>query len=393
MRLRGRFRRLRLDRAEPEEVSLLRILDGPPEQWLEIEAQMDADAHPLVLQHRPSFLVATGVRRAWLILLGKPDGRAKGAVAVSLGYSRALPGFLIADATRFGSTLPPHGYRLVLQALAQAAFDSPRVLRVHLDVVTPEADARLAVRREAERVGFRLNRRMRSYARTPMVDLSPDEDTLLQSFERMVRRNVKKSVALGHVVRPVEDPGLAPRLAALLRETMGRTAGPPITQDWRALIEYSRAWPSRSRIAGLFLNGAEVAASLVAFRWCGNHGDHVEDLVAASTRLDPPVPLMHSVMWDMLRWSKRCGARWFDFGGIPEPDVPPSHPLMAVAAFKRLFTKKEITIREELTLVSRPLANRIAEAVSALGSLAVRSPLASRVAAPLGRRMPAEPTS
>lgn len=358
-----------MDGATPNMTELprrVRVLDGDPRDWLAIERALDAQGHPVGLHHRPSFLAATAVKRAWLLLVEDAGGQPLGAAAATIEPTRALPGFLIAELPRFGPSLCRDDHAAMLQALARQARRSMRVLRVRLDLLATDDDERAVLCEAARALGFVREPSFRMYSNTLVVNLDPDVHSLDHSIDRGARRNAKKMEDLGHRVRAIMDERLAPRLDALVRETMQRSSGPQLEHDWERLIAYSREHPRHSRIAGMFLNGREDPESLVAFRWCGNHGPYVEDLVAASTRLKPPLPLMHAVAWDMLHWGHEVGAKWFDFGGIPSPDTPPDSPLHGIAAFKRMFSKQETRIREQMVMVTSPVANRCARAIAGL---------------------------
>jgi lipid II:glycine glycyltransferase (peptidoglycan interpeptide bridge formation enzyme) len=52
-------------------------------------------------------------------------------------------------------------------------------------------------------------------------------------------------------------------------------------------------------------------------------------------------------MWDLIRWAKREGARWFDFGGVTRGAEDKDDALAGISDFKRRFCRNEIALGEE----------------------------------------------
>ena len=69
-----------------------------------------------------------------------------------------------------------------------------------------------------------------------------------------------------------------------------------------------------------------------------------------------------------MRWAKRVGAEWFDFGGItPGTQADPTDPLGGISDFKRYFGTDVVTVGEEWVFVPRPVRAAIAGMVAKLG--------------------------
>lgn len=343
----------------------MQVLEGNPADWLGIESQLESEGFQWCFHHRPSSLVSLGVSKALLVLQESPNNH-KWAVSASVESSRAAPGFQIVRVERFAPVAPDEQVLSGLKALVDFARRSKRIFRIDLDIYTPEASLRSFIRSKAEALGFQSVVSRRLYSRTLIVDLRMSEEELLRSFKRLVRRNIKKTHEAGHLVRRIREERFADRLEELVLETMQRGGGPKISNDWGRILAYSRDWPNRSRISGLFLDGEDDAAALASFRWCVIHGSFAEDLVAASSRPRVSVPLMHSVMWDMLKWMKNNRVDWFDFGGIPEGDKAKQGPLAGIYSFKKLFSETAVTIRREMTLEVKPFIAQFASRVSGL---------------------------
>jgi lipid II:glycine glycyltransferase (peptidoglycan interpeptide bridge formation enzyme) len=67
----------------------------------------------------------------------------------------------------------------------------------------------------------------------------------------------------------------------------------------------------------------------------------------------------------LIAWSKRLGARWFDFGGVPLPTEKneSDQPLSGITDFKRFFCDQITEVGEDWILEPRPIRALIARAV------------------------------
>src|SRR5687768_14928385 len=96
------------------------------------------------------------------------------------------------------------------------------------------------------------------YRHTPIVDLSGDEEALFSRFHRSTRRNIRAAIKGAVELRAITDPGLAPRVDALIRESFARTGGHYSAVKWESVIDLSRREPDQSRLAGLFRTDADA---------------------------------------------------------------------------------------------------------------------------------------
>jgi lipid II:glycine glycyltransferase (peptidoglycan interpeptide bridge formation enzyme) len=153
-------------------------------------------------------------------------------------------------------------------------------------------------------------------------------------------------------MREVTQDVYAARMNELLQETFSRTGGHVPERDWSARIKLSADHPDISRIIGLFRTDVEGPESLIAYAWGCHSGDHVYYSEAASTREtgDIKVPMAYALMWDLILWSKRTGADWFDMGGVTRGTHEGDDPLGGISDFKRYFSKEIVRVREEWIL-------------------------------------------
>jgi hypothetical protein len=166
-------------------------------------------------------------------------------------------------------------------------------------------------------------------------------------------------------LRPITDPAWFDRMDELYRETFERTGVAIESQDWASVVELSAQDPSASRLIGLFRTDRNRPESLLAFAWGCGHGDHIHYSKAASTRnTDLKVPLMYAIVWDLMKWGKANGARWFDFGGVTAGTHESEDALGGISDFKRYFSRQVVDVGSEWAYEPRRLQASAAHAVS-----------------------------
>ncbi len=122
-------------------------------------------------------------------------------------------------------------------------------------------------------------------------------------------------------------------------------------REWGSIIELGRVAPRLSRLVGLFRDGRSDPKSLLAFAWGCAHGEYAHYDAAGSTRPDDlRVPLAYALLWDLICWAKRGGAKWFDLGGITFGHRDSSDPLGGISDFKRYFSKQVVVVGQEWML-------------------------------------------
>jgi hypothetical protein len=343
------------------------VLDASSDLGQRAEMALRRNGMPLPLQQSAFWCGEGASARRLLVLLTDPSGDALVGAAITISRSRLTPGFSIGRVLKFGHGLPGWSLEPLIEALASAAR-THRLLRLHIEAFTPDAAQLSLIGTVCASAGLRLLPKPRNYQRTLIVDLTPDEDTLFQSFSRVVRRNVRKTAQLGHVVLLIMESRYASRLSTLGEVTFARTRGRHTPVDWGQRIRTSIAYPESYHLSGLFLAGEPSPDALVAFRWVACQPDgYADDLYAASARLEGPlqaVPLMHAVMWECLRWARKRGAPWFDFGGVVPADDTGNAALRTISAFKRLFTGTERLVGADWVYEPYPRLARAAGLVS-----------------------------
>ena len=168
-------------------------------------------------------------------------------------------------------------------------------------------------------------------------------------------------------VRVVDDCRLGDRLEALSRETRARTGGRyAALWDWAGVIELSRRVPDAARLVGLFRTDREGSDALLGFLWGWWNGQSVSYFAGGSSRPSDlgRLHIGYPLMWDLIVWAKRAGAKWFDFGGVTAGTAASGDPLGGISDFKRLFGKETAEVAEDWMLEPRKVAARLARLVS-----------------------------
>lgn len=302
----------------------------------------------------------------WFVAVHDAAGAARHGVAFTAHRSRALPGFRLLRAERVDPAIDPPAMLRALRAIADLARRPlSRVLRVYVELFCRDAATRASLPAVLREIGFRPAAHLRSYRQTLLIDLAGDEEQIFARLHATGRRHIRAVARAPVEVRAVTDPGLAPRLEALMRETFERTGGRYLPEDWPAIVRLSAREPHLSRVAGLFRSDAPAPQSLLSFAWGRMHGDHADYTAGASTRLsDVRTPLGYGTIWDLVRWAKREGATYFDLGGITAGTHGSDDPLGGISDFKRYFGGAMVEVGEEWTLEPHPLAARLAGALS-----------------------------
>jgi GNAT acetyltransferase-like protein len=372
------------------EVELFETL-GP--ERAHCEAALLAAGLPLAVQHRTEWARTQTRRTLWLLAARATGSGYQAGFGVEVSRSRAIPGHLLLRVEKFGAALSDGAREAGLRALAHLAWSRARVLRVYVEVYTPDPGVREQIGRVLRQLRFRPAAEPRTYHHTVWVDLEPDEDGILASFHRSTRRNIRQMAKPPFEVRAIVDPELTDRVGALLRESLARTGGPAQQEDLEAVRTLSIRWPQLSRLAGLFRTDIAGPEALVAVAWGLNHGDYVDNPATGMTRLPGSrAPLTYALIWDLIRWAKRVGARWFDLGGVTLGEGGTGDSLRGISAFKRGFSDTIATVGEEWTLEPNLVHGRLATALSSVSSLAQRVASAAAHAILLPNGRPPYPT-
>jgi hypothetical protein len=330
------------------EAFLIRGL-GPDREGAERE--MLESGIPLPLCHRSEWAENLCNWEPWFVLVRNASGRVCGGVAIDRLRSHALLGYVVLVVKRFGGSLPVEVCKVALTAIARYAKNSPRVLRIQVNIFSRDRRAEIAeILKELE---MREVQPPSSYRYTLVIDLKPTEEEILASFNRNARKRIRELMALSLRAQTITDPAYANRLEELQKMALERTRGQIGRRNWRGALKLSHRHPNLSTIIGVFADENVAPENMMAFGWACNNGDHVEYCAAGTQRTDDRIPFGYLSAWKIVQWAKTTGAEWFDMGGVTlEGDAS---PLEGISRFKRYFSREVVEVGAEWSLERAPV--------------------------------------
>ena len=280
------------------------------------------------------------------------SGRGVGGFSVQSRRAPFIAGHRLLRVEEFGDSIPMSAAEATISGLMTWIMKNPRVLRLSLDLFSFDPERRKELADMLSRRGFRRMTHPNGYAETLITELDKSEAELFAALHHSARRKIRAIEKHPVELRPVIDFMYGDRMNELLLQTFARTGGRVHERNWSERIELSQRHPNISRIVGLFRSNVSGPESLLAYAWGCRSGDHVYYSEAASTREtgEQRIALAYGVMWDLIVWAKRTGARLFDFGGITRGSYGNEDPLGGISDFKRYFSQQLVPVREEWVL-------------------------------------------
>jgi hypothetical protein len=316
----------------------------------------------LPVSHRTAWAENFYHLEPWYLLARDANGGACGGVAVEQVVTRSMPGHRNLRVRRTGGNLSGEVFNALLAGLEILIRKTPRILRVQVQVFSRER--REEIGQILLRHGYRELDHPSVYRHTLVLDLEPSEEDIFSKFSDSGRNKIRKTIRKSGQSVVITDPKYADRIGELQRAALNRTGGHFDSEDWQAVLRFSQDHPELSRVFGLFLGEDESLENMAAFGWVCSHGDHGEYRAAGSTRNpDVKIPYGYLVAWDMIRWAKASGAKWFDFGGVTLSDGS-DDPLKGISDFKRSFSREVAEVGSEWIFDPRPVRAHVANAIS-----------------------------
>ncbi len=333
------------------------IFIAPGPKWKHIEAELLQAGIALPLFQRLAWVELSSPEHSRLVAVRDEFGRILGGVAVRIDKSRVLSGHRYMRVSRLGEGLPPQSWEPIVAALAKLGREEAKVLRLSVRVFSREHGAEIGAL--LERHGFHREPHPTAYRNTLSIDLRPEPEMILAGLNKSARKNLRDADKSSLCVKVITDSKYVERLNALELMALRRTQGTSGTQDWPSVMRLTQDHPELSRIVGLFLSEDEQKPEeMVGFAWGCMNGVSGEYRAGGTAHVpNLKVSMSHRLVRDLILWSKREGAQWFDMGGVTvgEPD---SHPLHGVSVFKRHFTHHLEDIGEEWSMEPHPARAR-----------------------------------
>jgi peptidoglycan/xylan/chitin deacetylase (PgdA/CDA1 family) len=298
-----------------------------------------------------------------------PGGRCDAGLVVEVAPSRALPGHHLLRVQRYTPCGDGEVERRLLRAVRDHAARDRRVLRLAVEIYSLEEEGRTRSERILAELGFVRADESRRYEHTLVLDLRPDEASLMNGLHRSARRNIREVAKHPVEVKVIDDERLANRITALQNESLRRTGAGRREHDWAARIALGRRAGSLSRIVGLFRTDVSGPEALVAFAWGCSNGDHAHYEASGATRSSGlRMSLAYPLVWDLICWAKAGSATWFDLGGVTVGHLNDgADPLGGISDFKRYFSRRVVQVGSEWTFEPRPRRAALARTMSEVG--------------------------
>lgn len=329
------------------------------------EEELLSSGMPVPFGSRCDVAASSEFSRSVFLSVLDGQGRCVGGFVIRSRPAPLVIGHSLLWVEQLGSSVVMDAAEAAIRGMRDWIRGDRRVLRLSVDAFSFDAERRHAIGRILASCGFRRTAQSGNYAETLVIDLSPSEEDIFSSLHHSARRKVRQVAKHALEVRLVDDPAFSDRMNVLLQETFRRTGGRIPQRDWAGRIALSRDNPELSRIAGLFRTDMTGPESLLAFAW-GCHGvDHVFYSEAASTRDtgESRVAVAYGVMWDLIVWAKRTGARVFDMGGVTRGTHTDEDPLGGISDFKRYFSDNIVEVRDEWLIDDHSWRASVAAAV------------------------------
>jgi peptidoglycan pentaglycine glycine transferase (the first glycine) len=203
--------------------------------------------------------------------------------------------------------------------------------------------------------GFSVSPHSIQPRRTVVIDLRPDEETILQQMKQKCRYNVRLAQKKGVSVRSWSDVSA---FHAMLVATARRDGF-----QVHSLTYYQRAFElfHRARMCELLMaeSEAQPLAALMVFA----RGTRAWYVYGGSTELQREKMPNYLLQWEAMRWAKDRGCLEYDLWGVPDEDEPVleagfsgrNDGLWGVYRFKRGFGGELRRAAPSLDRVFRPL--------------------------------------
>lgn len=166
-----------------------------------------------------------------------------------------------------------------------------------------------------------------------VLDVTPDEQTLLAEMRKTTRNLVRRSERDGIEVTLSTNGEDLETFVRLYKETAQREEFVPFSR--RLLEAELQQFGEGANIALAAVRGTPLAGAVAVFTpWSGfyHHG--------ASSRLHPNLPASYALQWALIREAKRRGCREYNFWGI----YPPDNRRAGITLFKTGFGGREVVL-------------------------------------------------
>lgn len=191
---------------------------------------------------------------------------------------------------------------------------------------------------------------------TGLIDIRRDEQELILSFDRAIRRQIRAAKKLGISIEPVtqlEEAYLAYNRLRSMRKQRG--IFPMSEKEFLAIFEHIL----KVKDLGILFN-AKAGPTFLGGMWClrSSHTTNPHGY-AINPKASEAVPTSFSIgpalWWESLRWAKKKGCSFFDTEGSIEK-AERTNPRFGLREFKRRFRPKPASLlNKHVYIVDRSL--------------------------------------
>ncbi len=200
--------------------------------------------------------------------------------------------------------------------------------------------------------------RSRQPRATVVVDVRPDDATILASFHSKTRYNIR--LAQRREVS-VSVAGLAELLPAIQATEARQHIHLPQRRHLEVVLD---RLAGSSCVLAARVEGEVVAALLLV--WFGGQAIYLYGGATGRHKERMPNYLLH---WEAIRRARELGCHSYDLWGVPETDAP-DHPWHGLAQFKLGFGGRRILLAGSRAMDLRPLGGAVVSAVDGVRRLA-----------------------
>lgn len=194
-------------------------------------------------------------------------------------------------------------------------------------------------------------------ARTIVLDLTLDEDTLLANMKEKWRYNLRLAVRKGVQIRVAETLKEVDNWYELLQTTSIRDQFGIHTREY-----YRKAWQLFAPREQARLLLANYNGQLLAGIFVGLMAKQAIYLYGASSNEQRQLMPNYLLQWEAIRWAKQAGATIYDFWGIPETDEK-TEAMAGVYRFKSGWGGRIVSFAGNYECTYRPVAMHLVRRV------------------------------
>lgn len=190
--------------------------------------------------------------------------------------------------------------------------------------------------------------------RTILLDLTPDEETLLAQMKEKWRYNIRLAIRKGVTVRVARTVEEVRAWYQIMQQTSERDHFGIHTLDY-----YLSVWELLVTSGQARLLLAEYEGQLLAGLFVGLFARQGIYLYGASSNQQRQLMPNYVLQWEAIRWAKSQGATSYDFWGIPATDAE-DEAMAGVYRFKRGWGGHVVQFLGGYEQQYRPLAMKLA---------------------------------